>query len=129
MRISTTWICLSCLLVAGVGCAPASAPAPAPAAAPAKATAATPADKEAAEREEALSKLDPADRKLAEAQGYCALSGEPLGSMGPPVKVALGDDSVFVCCEGCSEGAAKNPEKTLERVAKFKAKVEKERAK
>lgn len=121
--MSRIWIGLCCLMGMVSGCAPASAPAPAPAAPPAKATAVAPADKEAQEREEALAKLDPEDRKLAEAQGFCALSGEPLGSMGAPVKVAVGGETVFVCCEGCSEGAAKNPDKTLKRVAEFKAKV------
>jgi hypothetical protein len=55
-----------------------------------------------------LSKLPEADRTLAEAQKVCPVTGEPLGSMGPPIKVTVDGRSLFVCCEGCQEDAKKN---------------------
>jgi hypothetical protein len=64
----------------------------------------------------ALAKLDPADRKLAEAQRFCAVEGERLGAMGAPFKVMVNGQPVFLCCKGCSKDALANPEKTLARV-------------
>ncbi len=36
-------------------------------------------------------------------QQICPVSGQKLGSMGPPVKVAIGEhkEQVFFCCKGC----------------------------
>lgn len=74
-------------------------------------------------REAALSQLSPEDRKLAEAQGYCAVTSEPLGDMGPPLKVVLGDKPVWICCQGCQKKAKANPEKTLAHAEELKAGV------
>jgi hypothetical protein len=60
------------------------------------------------EIEKELSKLSPEDRKRALAQKVCPVTSEPLGSMGPPLKVTVDGKSFFVCCEGCREGAEKN---------------------
>lgn len=57
---------------------------------------------------DALSKLSPADRKLAEAQEICPVSDEPLGSMGTPIKVTVEGRDVFVCCAGCEDELKKN---------------------
>lgn len=71
-----------------------------------------------------LAKLSPADRKLAEAQVYCPiLKGSPLGSMGVPIKLVVHNQPVFICCSGCEKGALANPQRTLEEVAKLKAKA------
>ncbi len=44
-----------------------------------------------------LAQLDPADRKLAEEQKFCAVSPESrLGSMDKPVKITLKHQPVFV---------------------------------
>jgi hypothetical protein len=48
-----------------------------------------------------LAQLSPEDRKLAEAQRICPVTENRLGSMGPPVKVALEGQPVFLCCDGC----------------------------
>jgi hypothetical protein len=61
-----------------------------------------------AEINPAMTKLSPADRKLAEEQKICPVSGEPLGSMGVPVKVTLEGRDVFVCCEGCVDELKQN---------------------
>lgn len=73
-----------------------------------------------------LAKLSDIDRTLAEAQGYCAVTSEPLGSMGPPIKVIVNDQPVFVCCKGCEKEAKSHPDRTLPKVAELKAKVQAE---
>jgi len=45
--------------------------------------------------------------------------------MGPPVKVMVKDQPVFLCCKSCKDEALKDPDKTLERVAELKKKAEK----
>lgn len=65
----------------------------------------------------ALAKLTPEDQKLAEAQRFCpVLEKSRLGSMGPPVKLMIDGQPVFLCCSSCREMALKNPQKTLEKV-------------
>jgi hypothetical protein len=56
-----------------------------------------------------LAQLSPEDRALAEAQKTCPVSGEPLGSMGPGIKVQVDGKDVFVCCEGCVQPLKDNP--------------------
>jgi membrane fusion protein, copper/silver efflux system len=67
-----------------------------------------------------LAKLSTPDRRLAEAQKLCPIQGSRLGSMGPPVKVVLSGQPVFLCCKGCVEDARKDPEKTLAEVERLK---------
>jgi hypothetical protein len=67
-----------------------------------------------------LDKLSPEDRALAEAQKTCPIGGEPLGSMGVPMKLEVKGQPVFICCEGCKAGALKDPEKTLQKVEELK---------
>jgi hypothetical protein len=64
----------------------------------------------------ALAGLSPADRELAEKQKTCPVSGEPLGSMGTPVKVTVEDREVFLCCAGCEGELRSDPEKYLPRL-------------
>lgn len=78
------------------------------------------------EHEASLAKLSPEDRLLAEAQGYCAVTTEPLGSMGVPRKLMVNNQPVFVCCKGCESKALANPDKTLAKVEDLKAKVKSE---
>ena len=73
-----------------------------------------------------LAKLSNEDRSLAEAQGYCAVTAEPLGSMGTPLKLIVNEQPVFVCCKGCEKKAKSNPDKTLAKVAELKTKVQAE---
>jgi uncharacterized protein (TIGR03000 family) len=70
-----------------------------------------------------LDKLGPEDRKLAEAQGFCAVQeNNPLGTMGVPDKVTLKGQAVFLCCPGCRAKAERDPDATLARVKELKAK-------
>jgi membrane fusion protein, copper/silver efflux system len=69
---------------------------------------------------EALAKLDPAERKLAEAQRLCPITGNRLGSMGAPPKLEVKGTSVFLCCDGCIDDAKADPDKTLKKVNELK---------
>lgn len=69
----------------------------------------------------ALAKLPDSDRKLAEAQRYCAAKPESrLGAMGAPVKVEVGGKTVFLCCAGCNDAALADPKATLASAEKLK---------
>jgi YHS domain-containing protein len=63
--------------------------------------------------EAALAELSPEDRTVAEAQQVCAVAGEPLGSMGPPIKVEYEGKPVFLCCSGCRKAFEADPEKYI----------------
>jgi hypothetical protein len=80
-------------------------------------------DKEATIRAN-LAKLPEKDRKLAEAQKWCAVeTDDRLGAMGVPIKIMIQDQPVFLCCKGCVDQALKSPEKTLARVKELQAKA------
>lgn len=65
---------------------------------------------------EALAQLSPEDRAAARRQKICPVSGEPLGSMGAPVKVHVNGRDVFICCQGCDHALLTEPEKYLGRL-------------
>jgi hypothetical protein len=113
-------------LLAAIGCN--NAKAPPTGTAETKVTAkAKAADAESDEIAAELAKLSPEDRKLAEAQKWCAISSnERLGEMGPPIKITLKGQPVFLCCEGCQKKAEANPDKTLAKVEELKAKAKAE---
>jgi hypothetical protein len=74
-------------------------------------------DQDEAEIQDNLARLKPADRELAEAQRFCPVLKRRLGEMGPPIKMVIKGQPVFVCCKGCARKAQANPEKTLAIVA------------
>jgi Cu(I)/Ag(I) efflux system membrane fusion protein len=57
--------------------------------------------------------LSAADRALAAKQKVCPVTGEPLDSMGGPVRVEVAGRVVFVCCAGCEAPLRKDPHKYL----------------
>ncbi len=68
-------------------------------------------------------KLSPDERALVDAQEWCVvMTDERLGSMGPPIKVMLKDQPVFVCCKGCKKKAEADPGKSLAKLDELKAK-------
>lgn len=76
-------------------------------------------DDVAAER----AKLPAGERAAVDAQEWCAVStDERLGSMGPPLKLELKGQPVYLCCKGCKKTAERDPDKTLAAVADLKAK-------
>ena len=70
---------------------------------------------------EALAKLSPEDRALAEKQRLCVIDEESrLGSMGTPVKSSdVKGRTVFVCCRGCRNDALAHPNETLAKLDKL----------
>jgi hypothetical protein len=84
----------------------------------------SPASAEEAEIRANLAQLNPQDRKLAEAQKWCAVDDDnPLGEMGVPFKLMVKGEPVFLCCGGCKKNALADPDKTLAKVAALKSKV------
>ena len=67
-------------------------------------------------------KLSAEDRAIVEAQEWCVVStDERLGAMGPPLKLDIKGQAVFVCCKGCVRKAEADPDKTLAKQAELKA--------
>jgi membrane fusion protein, copper/silver efflux system len=56
------------------------------------------------------------DKELIERQKVCPVTGEPLGSMGSPVRVTVAGKTVFLCCQACEPALKKNPEKYLAKL-------------
>ncbi len=80
--------------------------------------------KKEADIQAALAKLKPDDRKLAEAQKFCAIQTKNrLGSMGTPIKLTIKGQPVFLCCNNCVAKAQASPDKTLAEVADLKKEV------
>ena len=69
-----------------------------------------------------LKELDEADRKLAEQQEVCPVSGSPLGSMDKPYKMTVKNRVVFLCCEDCKAEINKDPDKYLKKLDALLAK-------
>lgn len=87
-----------------------------------------PALSEAEIRAAEFAKMEPAERAVAEAQGYCVVSEEPLGSMGVPYKVSLdADRAVYVCCKGCEDLVKEKPEEMLAKADALRKKVASEK--
>ena len=53
----------------------------------------------------------------ATAQRLCPVTGEELGSMGPPIPVTISGRTIQVCCEACVTAVRRSPEKYFQRVA------------
>jgi Cu(I)/Ag(I) efflux system membrane fusion protein len=69
-----------------------------------------------------LAKLPEGERKLVELQKTCPiLKDSRLGSMGPPVKLTLAGETVFLCCSGCKAQAVADPEKTAAKVRELRS--------
>lgn len=60
--------------------------------------------------------LSAEDQALADKQKVCVVGDGPLGSMGHPVKVMIGDRAVFLCCEHCRGPLEKDPAKYLAKL-------------
>ena len=54
-----------------------------------------------------------ADAVLIARQKVCPVMDEPLGSMGNPIKVMVGDKPIFLCCKGCIKKVKADPAKYL----------------
>ena len=61
----------------------------------------------------ALAELSDEDRRLAESQRICPVTKMALGSMGPPPKVDVNGQTIFICCEGCEGRLWEDPQTYL----------------
>ena len=55
------------------------------------------------------------DELLISLQTTCPVSGQPLGSMGKPPKITIGDKSLFVCCAGCTDKLEANADAYIKK--------------
>ncbi|QEG41843.1 hypothetical protein [Roseimaritima ulvae] len=62
-----------------------------------------------------------ADAAGIAAQKTCPVMDEPLGGMGTPIKVTVGDKPIFLCCKGCIKKVQAEPAKYLAMVYGDKA--------
>ncbi|HVK13698.1 MAG TPA: hypothetical protein VM597_33435, partial [Gemmataceae bacterium] len=60
----------------------------------------------------------PEDRLLADRQKLCPVTGQPLDSMGGPVRLSLAGRTVFICCEGCETPLRRKPDQYLAKLPK-----------
>ncbi len=63
-----------------------------------------------------VSSATDADQPAIDRQKVCPVMDEPLGGMGPPIKVIMGDQVVFLCCRGCIKKLKADPVKYLAKV-------------
>jgi Cu(I)/Ag(I) efflux system membrane fusion protein len=78
---------------------------------------------------ESFAKLAPDDRTLAERQKFCVvLPKSRLGAMGPPVKLLIKGQPVFLCCEGCRAKALADPDATLKKATALRERSQKREA-
>lgn len=66
----------------------------------------------------ALSKLSTEDAASAEKQHVCPVSGKMLGVMGPPQKVGVNGQPVWICCDGCRDKLLSSPDVYLAKLKK-----------
>ena len=89
---------------------------------PPVATASTGNSADEAKIQAELAKLSDADRQAAVAQNFCVvLEDNRLGLMGPPIKLMIDGQPVFLCCEGCKKKALADAKASLSKAAKLKA--------
>jgi YHS domain-containing protein len=119
-KLGALWMALFGMFAFGLAACGQNAPrhdaspqTPAAAAAPAK-DSSNPAGREA--QAGPSSAISEADRKLIEKQKVCPVSGEPLGTMGAPVKVVVKGRTVFLCCDGCKEKLLADPDTYLKKL-------------
>lgn len=121
-RIPLLGVAAAALALAGCGNTPTPATGRTGPATPPTLTASKPAT-EIAEIDAERAKLPADERKLVEAQEWCAvLSDNRLGEMGKPQRIEIKGEPVFLCCEGCVKRAKADPDATLAKVAELKAK-------
>jgi hypothetical protein len=63
-----------------------------------------------------LAALEEFDKEGIARQKVCPVSGEPLGSMGDPIKVLIDGKPLYLCCEGCVPKVMKDPAAYLSKV-------------
>ena len=72
-----------------------------------------PTAKRSVSHDRSLAQLNQNDRAIVDVQRYCPVTLEPLGSMGTPIFVSIGEQKIAICCEGCRGSLEKEPDKYL----------------
>ena len=67
-------------------------------------------------KREGTAELTADDRAAIKKQKTCPVTGQPLGSMGDPVKVVVKGQTVFLCCAACEDAIKKDPDKYLAKL-------------
>jgi len=75
-------------------------------------------DGNSAKIEANLAKLSDADRKSAEQQKKCPVTGDLLGMMETPIKVNAKGRDVWICCPDCKDELLGDPDKYLAKLGK-----------
>lgn len=65
-----------------------------------------------------LAKLSPEDAVSAEKQHVCPVSDEMLGTMGPPKKIDVNGQQVWICCDACKDSLLEKPDEYLAKLKK-----------
>lgn len=60
-----------------------------------------------------VSQATEADGVLIAKQKFCPVMDEPLGGMGQPIKVMIGETPIFLCCKGCIKKIQAEPAKIM----------------
>lgn len=63
-----------------------------------------------------VAQITAADQPAIARQGFCPVMETSLGDHGEPIKVLVGDQPLYLCCEGCIEKVQQNPEPYLQKV-------------
>lgn len=101
---------LTSLLVVSSGCSPENEPADTQ-------SPVVQVEEEQAMQTEGIALLeDEADRQAAREQAICPVSGEPLGSMGKPIRLTVEGQEVFICCSGCEDALREDPQTYLSKI-------------
>ena len=65
----------------------------------------------------AVARIAETDRPLIKRQRLCPVMNEELGAHGEVIKLVVGNQSLFVCCESCIEEVQKHPHEYVRKVA------------
>ena len=67
-----------------------------------------------------LAVLGEGDRDGIARQQVCPVTGAKLGSMGDPIKVLIGDQPLYLCCQGCVAKVKNAPETYIPKVSQLR---------
>ena len=62
-----------------------------------------------------------ADQAAVQAQKRCPVMNTALGAHGAPMKITIGDQSLFVCCRGCVAKVQRRPDFYLQKASELRA--------
>ncbi len=68
-----------------------------------------------------VSQATQADQGAIQAQGHCVvMTDQQLGGHGAPIKITIGNEALFVCCQGCVGKVQQNPSMYLSRAQQMR---------